>query len=91
MVPILENLRKTGVHHLPDGVTLHANSLLPQPCARPGDACLLVWGDSEQAAAVEKAMESTGSLGIVPWVEVDIADWVADFDVPAINCRGLRG
>jgi hypothetical protein len=85
-IAVIDQLKRSRSASLPDGRRLTGGSLRPRSLARPNGACCLIWGDSAQAVTVEKALGAVGAICVLPWVNQDLATWVAGNGAAKVNC-----
>jgi hypothetical protein len=83
---IVDQLKRSGVVALENDRRLTAHSLKPRCYARPNGACLLVWGDSKQAAVVEAALGPVGAIAVLPWGAAEADAWIASSGAKQVNC-----
>lgn len=80
-------LRKSGLVNFQDG-RLTISTMHPYVQATANGACLLLWGDADQAEAVEARLGSVGAICVAPFGPT-LDNWIEANGPTPVNCQAL--
>lgn len=84
---IAKALRTNGIIKFTNA-RLTISTFQPYVQATPNGACLLVWGDTGQAQAVEKRLGSIGAICVIPYSNT-LSGWIASNGPDEVDCAEL--